>query len=352
MPVVPANSKILITGASGFVGQWVLRKLLDSGHTARVVVRSESKANGVKKVFADDVSKLEFVVIEDMSKEGAFDEGVVGVDGVVHVATPLPGEHEAPEETLRIAQDATVGIFKSALKKGDKVKRIVVTSSIVTVWSEQDTPRTYTEKDDNETAPADWDAGKRDWGTVYVNSKILEEKAIQKFFEEHKNEVKFDASLLNPPFVFGPNVQRASSPSELQSTSQFWHKGLLEGATVPTWPGADNSAWVDVRDLAEAHVRALEKPEATGGERIIVSAGSFVWQEWLDALRVVAHSVLPKEKADKLVASLPKPLQQSEIKYKSFLDTTKEQKILGITYHTKEETVRDALAKAVKEGWA
>ncbi|KAJ3493086.1 hypothetical protein NMY22_g20255 [Coprinellus aureogranulatus] len=101
MPVVPANSnaKILITGASGFVGQWVLRKLLDRGHTARVVVRSESKANGVKKVFADDVSKLEFVVIEDMSKEGAFDEGVVGVDGVVHVATPLPGEHEAPEGT-------------------------------------------------------------------------------------------------------------------------------------------------------------------------------------------------------------------------------------------------------------
>ncbi|KAJ3540763.1 hypothetical protein NMY22_g4161 [Coprinellus aureogranulatus] len=353
MPVVPPNSnaKILITGASGFVGQWVLRTLLDRGHTARVAVRSDAKAKKVKEVFSEDVSKLEFVVIEDMSKEGAFDEGVVGVDAVVHVATPFPREGESPEETLRIAQDASVGVFKSALKKGDTIKKIVVTSTIATVWTRDDKARTFTEKDDNQISPAAWDAGERDWSTVYENSKILSEKAIWDFLAKHKSDVKFDVSLINPPFVFGPNVQRVSSPSELQSSSQFWFKGILEGVTEPLWVGSDNSAWVDVRDLGEAHARALEKSEATGAERIIVSAGSFVWKEWLDALRAVAHSVLPKEKADELTKGLPQPLLNSEIKYKVLLDTTKEQRILGLTYRTKEETVRDTLAKAFNEGW-
>ncbi|KAJ3540744.1 hypothetical protein NMY22_g4172 [Coprinellus aureogranulatus] len=332
MPVVPPNSnaKILLTGATGFVGQWVLRLLLDRGHTARVVVRSEAKAERVKKVFAEDVGKLEFIVIQDMSKEGAFDEGVVGVDAVVHVATPLPGEHEAPEETLRVAQDSTVGVFKSALKKGDKVKRIIVTSSMVTIWSEVDTPRTFTEKDHNETAPRNWDEGKRDWGTVYENSKILAERALEKWFEEHKNEVKFDYTLINPPMVFGPPVKPVSSPSDIQSTTQFWFKGILEHASVPAYKDAVNGAWGG---------------QVLKGERIIVAAGSVVWQEWLDALGAVAHSVLPKERADKLTAGLPKPLRKEDVEYKIILDTKKEHEVLSLTYRTKEDTVRDTLAK-------
>ncbi|KAJ3500021.1 hypothetical protein NMY22_g19401 [Coprinellus aureogranulatus] len=365
MPAIHPNSnaKILLTGATGFVGQWVLRLLLDRGHTARVVVRSEAKAERVKKLFAEDVGKLEFVVIEDMSKEGAFDEGVVGVDAVVHVATPLPGEHEAPEgaclcypkfqldelaapsRNLRVAQDSTVGVFKSALKKGDQVKRIIVTSSMVTIWSEVDSPRTFTEKDHNETAPRNWNEGKRDWGTVYENSKILAEKALAKWFEEHKNEVKFDYTLINPPMVFGPPVKPVASPSEIQSTTQFWFKGILEHATVPAYKDAVNGAWVDVRDLAEAHLVALEKPKELKGERIIVAAGSVVWREWLDALGAVAHTVLPRERADKLVAGLPKPLHKEDAEYKIILDTTREHENLGLTYHTKEETVRDTLAK-------
>lgn len=70
MPALPPNTsaKVLITGATGYVGQWVLRVLLDRGHTARVVVRSEEKANDVKGVFPEDPSKLEYVVVEDMTK--------------------------------------------------------------------------------------------------------------------------------------------------------------------------------------------------------------------------------------------------------------------------------------------
>ncbi|KAJ3533965.1 hypothetical protein NMY22_g7115 [Coprinellus aureogranulatus] len=336
-----SNAKVLVTGANGFVGQWVVRKLLDQGYTPRAVVRSEAKANELKKNFAKDAEKLEFAIVEDMGKDGAYDEGVVGVDAIIHVATPFPGAHEAPEDTLRIAQESAVGIFKSALNKGDKVKRIVVTSTIATIWGDKTKRKVYTENDDNDIAPRDWDAGKRDWGTVYENSKILAEKAIWKFLEEHKNELKFDATLINPPMVFGPSAK----PGELQSTSQFWFKNIIEGTTNPAWPDAANSSWIDVRDLAEAHVKALATPEVLKGERLLVAEGSFVWQEWLDALGAVAHSVLPKDQADKLVAGLPKPLRKDAPReYKVILDTTKEKKLLGLTYHTKEDAVRDTLA--------
>lgn len=66
---------------------------------------------------------------------------------------------------------------------------------------------------------------------------------------------------------------------------------------------------------------------------------------------MVAHSILPKGKADELVKGLPGPLPKGEIKYRIVFDNSKSQKVLGLRYHTKEETVRDTLAKAIKEGW-
>ncbi|KAJ3526558.1 hypothetical protein NMY22_g10113 [Coprinellus aureogranulatus] len=276
MPALPPNTpaKVLVTGATGYVGQWVLRTLLDRGYTARVAVRSEGKAKGVKDIFAEDAGKLEFAVIEDMTKEGAFDEAVAGVDGIVHVATPLPSAGDAPEDTVRIAQEAAVGILKSALRKGNQVKRVVITSTFATIWTptDQDKPRTFTEKDHNEATMPKWEAGERDHLTVYFASKILEERAIHEFLEAHKQEVKYDVTLINPPFVYGPTLQRISSPKEMLSTSNFWLQSILEKAAGPSMPGAHENSWVDVRDLGEAHVRALEKPEA-GGERIGVAAG-------------------------------------------------------------------------------
>lgn len=83
MPALTPNTpaKVLVTGATGYIGQWVLRSVLDRGHTARVVVRSEAKAKAVKDVFPKDVGKLEFAVIPDISKvsfdlEWGFESGI------------------------------------------------------------------------------------------------------------------------------------------------------------------------------------------------------------------------------------------------------------------------------------
>ncbi|KAJ3534910.1 hypothetical protein NMY22_g6723 [Coprinellus aureogranulatus] len=346
----PSRFQILITGATGYVGQWVLRSVLDRGYHARVVVRSEQKAKALNEVYPgdEDRKKMEFVVIEDLSKEGAFDTAVDGVDGVIHVASTVPSPTEDPEETIRIAKEATTGVLHSALKSGTSINRIVVTSSIGAVWTYQAEPRTFTELDWNEHTLPKYESGQRDPITAYFAAKILSERAVWKFIEDHKDELRWDVSVLIVPFVYGPNLQRVSSPSELLSTSRFWFQSILDGVPAMS-EGAIDNGWIDVRDLGEAHVRCLEIEEA-GGERIITCAGSYTWGEWFDLVRSVAPAILSEQKANALVKNLPSPME-GELKYKVKYDDTKDRRILGIPYRTKEEMVRGVLEQGVRNGW-
>jgi hypothetical protein len=122
--------------------------------------------------------------------------------------------------------------------------------------------------------------------------------AAWEFYEKHKSEVDWDLSVLNPSWVFGvsrnvvclafewgfnlvsqPVIHNVSTVDDLGVSCRAWYDAVVKGdfgGSPLTIPG---HGWVDVRDVAEAHVRALQIP-AAGGERIIVCAGSYVWQDW------------------------------------------------------------------------
>ena len=91
MPAVTAPSKVLVSGANGYIAVWVVRTLLDRGFSVRGTVRSESKIPHLKKVFKDEFEKglLEVVIVPDITVSGAFDEAVKGVDAIEHTASPL-----------------------------------------------------------------------------------------------------------------------------------------------------------------------------------------------------------------------------------------------------------------------
>ena len=91
MPALTIPSHILLTGSNGYLGSWVLHTLLHRGYSVRAAVRSLDKSQPLQAHFAEYVKekKLEFVVVEDVEKEGAFDEAVKGVNGVLHLASPL-----------------------------------------------------------------------------------------------------------------------------------------------------------------------------------------------------------------------------------------------------------------------
>lgn len=122
-------------GGSGFLGAWILKTLLDQGFTVRAAVRSPSKADYLKSRFPEQLEKLEFVFVEDITAPGAFDEAVKGVDGIIHSASPLPIYEPTadPNALIRPAVEGTLGILKSA--NGSKtIQRVVVTSSIESLW--------------------------------------------------------------------------------------------------------------------------------------------------------------------------------------------------------------------------
>lgn len=100
MPALTTStSKILVTGANGYIGLWTVKSLLERGFSVRAVVRSESKSEVLQIIFPKFVGngKLEFAFIGDLTKEGAFDDAVKGVEGILHLASPLPSESPDPQ---------------------------------------------------------------------------------------------------------------------------------------------------------------------------------------------------------------------------------------------------------------
>ncbi|TEB26430.1 D-lactaldehyde dehydrogenase [Coprinellus micaceus] len=342
MPVLTStNSKVLVTGANGYIGAWVVKILLDRGYSVRAAVRNSAKADILRGLFPSHAGsgKLEFAYVADLVTEGAFDDAVVGVDAILHLASPLPSPSPDPQATIRPAVDGTLGVLKSALKNGEGVKRIGITSSTASLTMlapVSDTPTTFSEADWNDAAIRAVQGGSTNPFVVYAASKTLAEKAAWEFHNTHKPA--WDIATLNPPFVYGPTLLPAKTPAEIGGTQGIWYGTVIAtGNKDKEQLGEKNGyAWVDVRDIAEAHVRALEKEEA-GGQRIVVSSGSYIWQEWFD----VAKRRLP---------GFPE-LTPGDVTHLAKFDNAKSERVLGLKYRAKEDTVRDILEDAAERGW-
>jgi len=347
MPTVSTNNKVLVTGSNGYIAAWVVRRFLESGYAVRGTVRSADKAKFLHDLFKSYGDKFESVVVEDITKEGAFDEAIKGVDAIAHTASPFYLTAASVEELIGPAVNGTVSILQSAAKYGQGVKRIVVTSSCASVL-EPGKDKVFTEEDWNELAIKEVkEQGDKAPGiTKYRASKTLAERAAWEFYEKNKSDIKWDLSFLNPPFVFGPLTHDFKSVDSLGTSARQWHDVLLVDDKSKDFLTTQGSAWIDVRDVADAHVLALEK-EAAGGERIIISAGSYVWQDWLDAANSLSPSPIPSH--------TPLPVGYSgagrTAKPPVVYSTSKEARILGLKYHTMEETTCDTLADFESRGW-
>jgi nucleoside-diphosphate-sugar epimerase len=135
-------------GGTGFLGAWILKTLLEQGYSVRAAVRSQSKADHIKKQFTSyvDNSKLEFTFVSDITTPAAFDEAVQGIAGIIHAASPIsnPDPSTDPQELIVPAVEGTLGILRSA-KKSPSIQRVVITSSGSAVFEPKPPPYTYTE---------------------------------------------------------------------------------------------------------------------------------------------------------------------------------------------------------------
>jgi len=349
MPTIAESDKVLVSGANGYIGCHVVRTLLGSNYAVRGAVRSLEKGRYLSELFKPFGEKFELVIVEDITKDGAFDAAVEGVDAIVHTASPvdLNMHDKDPQEIIGPAVKGTISILQSAVKNGSSVKRVVITSSCAAVLHASPEPKTFSELDWNEQAVKEVEErGINASGlSKYRASKTLAERAAWDLYKTNKHRIKWDLVAINPPFVFGAPIHDTPTPDTLNASLRMWYDAvLIEGFKSEDYLCKQGSCFVHVRVLAAAHMKSLEIEKA-GGERIIVSAGPFVWNDWIK----VAHSVRPSIPSHfKLAQGYPefKP-QEYLVRY----DTAKEASILAIDHTGADVLTRETLNDFGRRGW-
>jgi nucleoside-diphosphate-sugar epimerase len=262
------NAKVLVTGVTGYVGSHVARQLLLHGYKVRGTVRNasdEEKMNKLRQQITDGLPENlpEFEFVEaDLLKEETWPPAVAGCQYVCHVASPFPLQVPSdPNVLIKPAVDGTLAVLKAASADGN-VKRVVLTSSLAAIHD----VKTFDGKQDPDKVYNEDDWVDPDKVEAYSQSKILAEKAAYKFIEElpqEEGKKKLELVVINPSYVLGPLL------TDTLSSSVLAIKRLLDRSTpgVPKF----NLAICDVRDVALAHVKALESPEHVGKRYLILS---------------------------------------------------------------------------------
>ncbi|KAE9391267.1 D-lactaldehyde dehydrogenase [Gymnopus androsaceus JB14] len=352
MPTVSAGGKVLVTGANGYVASWVIRALLESGYSVRGTVRTEEKGIHLRKLFSDHQQNFELIVIEDITKEGAFNEALIGIDAVEHTAAPFHFMADDPQEVITPAVEGTLSLMRSALNVSS-LKRIVVLSSTAAVLSILQNPKPFTEFDWNEQSLEDVKKNGKSASAIskYCASKTLGEKAAWELYEANKTRVSWDLVTLNPPYIFGPIIHDVTDIKNLNTSTGDWYNSVVRadmgGKSINEITGFGNG-WIDVRDVGLAHVLVLQK-ERAGGERLIICKEAFVYQDFIDAASSLSPSPIPSHK------DLPKGIPGAGRTAKPMFpfDSSKASVILGpeLVYHSKEECTRDMLTDFEERGW-
>ena len=246
---------VLLTGVSGFIAKHVALKLLNAGYTVRGTLRRMDRSDEVRAALApyltEHAGELTFVQA-DLESDAGWADALQGITALVHTASPFPGAQPKDAATvIRPAVEGTERVLKAAAVAG--VTRVVLTSSTVAVLNEA--------KPDTLQDEADWCDIHLPTTTPYAKSKTLAERAAWEIAKARGLRL----TTINPGLVFGPPLD------EHYGTSLALVERILKGRD-PMLPPTGLPV-VDVRDVAEMHLRALQRPE-TEGRRYIAASGS------------------------------------------------------------------------------
>ena len=256
-------STVLVTGGSGFIGCHCILQLLAAGYQVRTTVRNLKRETDVRTMLkaggAEPGNRLSFVAA-DLENDKGWSEAVAGCEYVLHVASPLIASLPKHEDELIVpAREGTLRVLRASRDAG--VKRVVVTSSFAAIGyghEPQTTPF-------NETNWSNIDSEEHGNRIAYSKSKTLAERAAWDFIAQEGGNLEL--SVINPVAVFGPVL----GPD--YSNSILIVRRLLDHAL----PGCPKLYFgvVDVRDVADIHLRAMTAPAAKG-ERFLAVAGDFL----------------------------------------------------------------------------
>ncbi|OAA57736.1 NAD(P)-binding domain protein [Cordyceps fumosorosea ARSEF 2679] len=292
MPIEPP-ALVAVTGANGFIAQHCIAALLRAGYRVVGTVRSAAKTHAVRAAHAAH-PKLSVVVVDDITDPARYRAalGPLAPAAILHLAAPFHYDATDFEAELMVpAVRGSTAVLEACCGGGalaGSVRRVVHTNSFACIYDAAAGPspgRTYTAGD---WSPLTYQDGvdAADAPTAYRASKTAAERAAWRFLEE-RDPAGFDMVSLCPAMVFGPFLPgaRPATLAEVNtSNAMVWR--VVSAGRESAVPPTRGPVWVDVRDVADAHVRALRVPEAGGG-RFLLAQGVYCNQELADVAREV-----------------------------------------------------------------
>ncbi|GER46022.1 NAD(P)-binding Rossmann-fold superfamily protein [Striga asiatica] len=311
---------VCVTGASGYIASWLVKFLLQKGYTVKASVRDPSDPKKTQHLLDLDGAKERLHLFKaNLIEEGSFDSLVDGCECVFHTASPFYHNVKDPQtELIDPAVKGTLNVLQSCAK-APSIKRIVLTSSVAAV-AFNGKPRTP-EVVVDETWWSNPEVC-RNMQLWYVLSKTLAEDAAWKFVKERG----MDMVVINPAMVIGPLLQPTLN------TSSAAILNLINGAD--TYPNA-TFGWVNVKDVALAHILAFENPSANGRYCLVETVAHM--SEIVNILRGLYPSLKLPQKCVDDKPFAPK-YQVSKEKAKS----------LGVEFTSLEECVKETV-ESLKE---
>lgn len=325
-----SNQTVMVTGISGYLGLHVAKALLERGHRVRGTIRNRSKESSVREALSDPAGMLSFAVC-DLTSDSGWAEAFDGVDALIHVASPfILREPKDEQEYLRPAVEGTRRVMRFALDAG--VMTSVVTSTYLTMAGHM-FAGTFGPEDHTPLGDPSINA--------YIRSKVAAEEALWDFVTSEAPDMS--VSTIHPGAILGPPLG-----SDSAGTSVSTIRGMITGS-VPGIPPI-SVPMVDVRDVALAHVAALENPSANGQRFAASHAEPIRYLEVAKILRAAGYTKVPSREIPQGLIRALAPVNRELRSMKAFLgksvyaDTSNTTKDLHWKPRPIEQTVLDTAA--------
>ena len=268
--------KVLVTGATGFIGLHCIKQLLDRGYSVNGTLRSlDRQAEVIDSLERNNTPTRHLSLFEvDLNRDSGWDSAIRDCNYVLHVASPFVLTDEDEDFFVKPAVEGVQRALK--FSKKHNVKKVILTSSFAAI---HETLNDRQESFDEE----DWSNPNKPGISFYAKSKTMAELAAWEFMEMENPD--FSLAVINPVLVMGPSLTKDIG------TSNSLVKNMINGS-VPGTPKI-HIGIVDVRDVASAHILAMESSSADG-ERIIVSEKELWVHEVAAILRDAGFNKTPK----------------------------------------------------------
>jgi nucleoside-diphosphate-sugar epimerase len=348
MTTLSTHAPVLVTGASGYIASWVIQKLLTQGYTVHATVRDLNRTQSyvhLSKIAESSTGSLKLFQA-NLLTANSFKEAMQGCEVIFHMASPflVTNYKDAVKDIIEPAVLGTENVLRS-VNETESVKRVVLTSSIASTYGDAidilNTPnQCFTE--------ADWNTTSSETHQPYPYSKVAAER---KAWEMANAQNQWQLVCINPALVLGKSLTPNTQSGSVEVLQQFTN-GLTLAGVPPMWNGI-----VDVQDVAEAHLQAAFRPEATG--RYIISGNTLSLLEMGKILRKnfgwkypFPRNELPKAvfKIIGPLAGFSKKFVELNMGYPIYFDASKSQQELGIQYRDVKESLVEHFQQLLDDG--